>query len=165
MLLKNLNLAPEEYNKYLQSLAFIMKWETANGKSIYTNDPDDPGGETKWGISKLGNPDLDIAALTLEDASEIYYKRYWVPANCNSFEYPECLAVFDTAVNLGPGKARAFIDEPFNVWSFLSKRKEYYLKRVKETPKKRKFLRGWFNRVNDLEKVVEIYELTKGIQS
>ena len=32
------------------------------------NDSHDPGGETKYGISKRAYPDLDIANLTEEDA-------------------------------------------------------------------------------------------------
>ena len=38
----------------------------------YVNDPLDPGGETKFGISKRSYPTLDIAALTREDARAIY---------------------------------------------------------------------------------------------
>ena len=29
----------------------------------YVNDPDDPGGETKYGIAKNSNPDVDIKDL------------------------------------------------------------------------------------------------------
>ena len=44
----------------------------------YVNDPDDPGGETKYGISKRSNPDLDIKNLTEEDATAIYHLSYWM---------------------------------------------------------------------------------------
>ncbi len=30
----------------------------------YVNDPDDPGGETNFGIAKRSHPDVDIANLT-----------------------------------------------------------------------------------------------------
>ncbi|OXE36892.1 MAG: hypothetical protein CGW95_04725, partial [Phenylobacterium zucineum] len=40
----------------------------------YTNNPQDPGGETKFGISKRAYPDQDIANLTL-DAAKAIYKR------------------------------------------------------------------------------------------
>jgi lysozyme family protein len=43
----------------------------------YVNHPSDPGGETKYGISKRAYPDIDIANLTEEDAEEIYYRDYW----------------------------------------------------------------------------------------
>ena len=34
----------------------------------YVNDPDDPGGETKYGISKKAYPKIDIKNLTKEEA-------------------------------------------------------------------------------------------------
>ena len=43
----------------------------------YVNDPLDPGGETKWGISKRQYPDLDIKAITREEAVAIYKRDYW----------------------------------------------------------------------------------------
>lgn len=46
----------------------------------YVNDPEDPGGETKFGISKRMYPDLDIKNLTIEKAEEIYEKDYWQKA-------------------------------------------------------------------------------------
>ena len=43
----------------------------------YVNDPTDRGGETKYGISKRAFPHVDIAALTVEDAKNIYREVYW----------------------------------------------------------------------------------------
>lgn len=42
----------------------------------YVNDPDDPGGETKYGISKRSYPTLDIKNLTVEQASDIYMRDF-----------------------------------------------------------------------------------------
>ena len=42
-----------------------------------TNDPDDRGGLTKFGISKRSYPDLDITNLTREQASAIYLRDFW----------------------------------------------------------------------------------------
>ncbi len=67
----------------------------------YSNDPADPGGETKFGLSKRANPDLDIANLTLELAQDIYRSRYWIPAHCPDLRWPLSLFVFDCAVNQG----------------------------------------------------------------
>lgn len=44
----------------------------------YVNDPKDPGGETKFGISKAAYPNVDIANLTVDQAKEIYRKDYWL---------------------------------------------------------------------------------------
>lgn len=60
---------------------------------------------TKYGISAAAFPDLDIKSVTLDQAREIYYTRYWGPACCDML--PEALRypVFDLAVNSGPGRA------------------------------------------------------------
>lgn len=67
----------------------------------YVNDPRDPGGETKFGISKRAYPNLDIKSLTLDAAKAIYRKDYWGPAQAEAL--PACVAfdVFDMAVNSG----------------------------------------------------------------
>ena len=44
------------------------------------NDPKDPGGVTKFGISQRSYPALDIRALTLDDAKTIYQRDYWAHA-------------------------------------------------------------------------------------
>jgi lysozyme family protein len=49
----------------------------------YVNHPGDPGGETKFGISKRAYPALDIKALTLGQAKAIYRRDYWIPAGCD----------------------------------------------------------------------------------
>ena len=43
----------------------------------YVNHPSDPGGETKYGISKRAYPDVDIAELTKDDAADLYKRDYW----------------------------------------------------------------------------------------
>lgn len=45
----------------------------------YSNNPDDPGGETNWGISKRSYPNVDIKALTQEGAKAIYLRDFWEP--------------------------------------------------------------------------------------
>lgn len=67
----------------------------------YVNDPKDPGGETKFGISKRAYPAEDIKALTLDRAKVLYLAGYWKPAGCDSV--PEVLKfdLFDMAVNQG----------------------------------------------------------------
>jgi len=67
----------------------------------YVNDPKDPGGATKFGISKRRYPDLDIANLTIGQAQAIYKREYWDEHNLDALEYGKALLVFDTAVNGG----------------------------------------------------------------
>lgn len=67
----------------------------------YVNHPKDPGGETKYGISKRAYPNINIAELTKESAAEIYKKDYWNKVRGDSLPYPIALIMFDMAVNMG----------------------------------------------------------------
>lgn len=67
----------------------------------YVNDPRDPGGETKFGISRRAYPGEDIAGMTLERAKTIYRRDYWGPAGCDVLADLVKFEVFDMAVNLG----------------------------------------------------------------
>lgn len=78
----------------------------------YVNHPSDPGGETKYGISKKAYPDEDIAGLTLGRAKELYKRDYW--------QYDAVLdqriadKVFDMAVNMGPSQAHKLLQKALN---------------------------------------------------
>ena len=67
----------------------------------YSNNPADPGLETKYGISHRAYPDIDIKSLTLDQARDIYRRDYWQAASCDSM--PERIGhlVFDCAVHHG----------------------------------------------------------------
>lgn len=67
----------------------------------YVNDPNDPGGETKWGISKRSYPDLDIKALTREDARQIYRRDFWERIRGDRLHDGVAFQLFDFAVNSG----------------------------------------------------------------
>ena len=71
----------------------------------YVNDPNDLGGETKYGITKSFYPDVDIKNLTKEQAKHIYHTDYWRRAKCD--EVPPHLRhiYFDMCVNFGQGGA------------------------------------------------------------
>jgi lysozyme family protein len=86
-----------------------LRWEGG-----YVNDPDDPGGETKFGISKRAYPDIDIAALTLEQAKAIYHRDYWEPLGCNDLESDVAVKLFDIGVNCGRKKASEILQRAIN---------------------------------------------------
>ena len=77
----------------------------------YVNDPADPGGETKFGISKRAYPDVDIAALTREGAAAIYRRDYWDACRCDGLPPAIALAVFDAAVNQGARAAAIMLQQ------------------------------------------------------
>lgn len=67
----------------------------------YVNHPRDPGGETKYGISRRSYPNEDIRNLTVARAIEIYRRDFWDPCHCDQLPAPLNLFVFDGAVNQG----------------------------------------------------------------
>lgn len=67
----------------------------------YVNDPRDPGGETKFGISKRSYPTADIAALTREGAKAIYLRDFWQRGQMDQYDGAIAFQVFDIAVNSG----------------------------------------------------------------
>jgi lysozyme family protein len=73
----------------------------------YTFDPNDPGGETKYGISRKAYPSLDIKALTLDQAKAIYKRDYWIYSRIEDQDV--ATKVFDLAVNLGPPAAHRLL--------------------------------------------------------
>lgn len=81
----------------------------------YVNDPRDPGGETKYGITKRDHPNVDIPNLTMDQAKDIYRAGYWIPARCDDLPWPLAAFVFDAAVNQGPGASIKMLQKSLNV--------------------------------------------------
>lgn len=139
-----------------KSMAFVLKWEGG-----YVNNPQDPGGETKFGIAKKFHPTLDIKELTEEGARAIYAKHYWATAGCSQLEWPMCLVVFDTAVQHGVKRALEFKAHAFNWSDYLFLRLAFYNNISKPQllcPQCHRppSLKGWINRL------VDLYRTAKG---
>lgn len=81
----------------------------------YVNDPADPGGETKWGISKRSYPHLNIAALSREEAIEIYHKDFWLPLKADRFHDGVAFQLLDSAVNSGITQSIRFLQRALGV--------------------------------------------------
>jgi lysozyme family protein len=67
----------------------------------YVDNPADPGGETKFGISRREYPNVDIAALTRAEAVAIYYRDWWQRYRYSELPGPIGAKLFDLAVNIG----------------------------------------------------------------
>lgn len=76
----------------------------------YVNNPADPGGETKWGISKRAFPNLDIANLSREDAIQVYKAHYWDPLAPFNLQGMFQLVAFETAVNQGLSRVKGWLE-------------------------------------------------------
>lgn len=74
---------------------------TVGSEGGYVNNPKDPGGETKFGISKNAYPNVNIAALTRDDAMAIYFRDYWTALQLDNLASMIAFQVFDAAVNHG----------------------------------------------------------------
>ena len=145
----------------------------------YVNDADDTGGETKYGISKTSYPNEDIPNLTIERAKEIYKRDYWDRCKCD--QLPDCLsiAVFDFAVNSGDKIAIKKLQKALSVTvdgvignqtigaanrinprvaleNYINARYEYIEYIISRWPKKKKFKKGWINRIERVKKHCEI---------
>lgn len=75
----------------------------------YVWDKNDPGGETKYGISKRAYPNEDIKNLTLDRAKFLYKRDYWDAVDAESIPGAARLMVFDCAVNTGVGMAKKLL--------------------------------------------------------
>ncbi len=71
----------------------------------YVDDPNDKGGQTKFGICKASYPNEDIRNLTIDRAKEIYRRDFWLKAKCDRLPDALSVAVFDFAVNSGIKRA------------------------------------------------------------
>lgn len=114
----------------------------------YVNDPADPGGETKFGISKRAYPAVDISNLTLDQAKAIYRRDYWAPLQLDARPWGPALVLFDCAVNQGVARARSLLaqvatsSQPF-VIAFQAERALLYA----ALPSFPRYGRGWMRRL------------------
>lgn len=86
-----------------------------NHEGGYVFNPHDPGGETKFGISKRSYPHLDIHSLTLADAKTIYKRDFWDRAQCDKLHPDLAFDLFDGAVNSGIGQAIRWLQRAVGV--------------------------------------------------
>jgi lysozyme family protein len=144
----------------------------------YSKDPDDAGGETKFGISKRAFPDTNILDLTKADAVKIYWEFYWKKYKISML--PEHLQgiTFDMVVNKGGrgvkilqkaannknkkdklitvdgriGRMTAEACQKLEIDRVVAYNVLHYAKLVQKKPSQMKFWYGWFRRaVSQLE--------------
>lgn len=75
----------------------------------------DPGGETKFGISKRSYPNVDIKNLTREGAVEIYGQDFWDPVVPKGMSPAIAFQLLDAAVNSGPTQAIRWLQRAVGV--------------------------------------------------
>lgn len=103
-----------------KAIDFVLRMEVGEnyasaGEGAYENNPNDPGGETKWGISKRSHPNIDIKNLSLEDAKLIYLNEYWNGIHGDELAFPFDIIAFDCAVNEGVGESKRLLQIALDV--------------------------------------------------
>lgn len=146
----------------------------------YVNDPVDRGGETKFGVARRPNPDLDITNLDWEAAKRVYFRRYWLASNCDDLTLMSprlAILHFDGAVNHGVGRAGRFLQRavetredgdvgPATLRSveraistkgdialchlICDFRVNFYEAIMARDPSQEKYRRGWMRRINEM---------------
>lgn len=89
---------------FSEALQHVLKHEGG-----YIDHPDDPGGETNFGITVavarengyLG----DMRAIPMSVVESIYKRKYWDKVRADEMPESVRFALFDYAVNSGPGAA------------------------------------------------------------
>ena len=140
-------------------MPFIFERETVfdrKGNPVVENDPDDPGGMTKFGIDKRSHPKEDIANLTKERATEIYWDEYWVKNNIDKYPYPFGEVIYNCCINAGRGRADKILAVADTAEEFIAEQEAFYRRLVAARPKSQKYLKGWLNRLNALKKKLSI---------
>lgn len=134
----------------------------------YVRNPQDPGGETNFGISKRVYPREDIKGMTKARAIAIYRRDYWHP-KYDLMPYQVAAKVFDMAVNMGAKQAHKLLQRAagvvddgvignktvqavnaFSVGALLDnitiEQNKYYAAVVRNRPTSSIFMAGWTHR-------------------
>ena len=145
-----------------RALEFVLVWEGG-----LVNDPADPGGRTAYGVTQRvydgwlkarGQPTKDVYTISQAEVATIYQQFYWNPIMVGR-TWPLNVVLFDTAVNMGVGRANEFLDAakrlPVLPWQdrmtvlagrVMTNRERYYRNLAAARPTLSKFLVGWLNR-------------------
>ena len=143
-------------NDFDEALKFTLKWE-----GFISDEKDDPGKLTIWGISSKYNPQ-EVAEMKRlidegkkEEAFEIcektYKDKYWDRAKCYNYPQEVAIVMFEIAVNPGIGALGIALKENPSDW------KDLLLKRIKYFSDKnnKAKIRGWVRRCVDLYDYIE----------
>ena len=137
---------PNAVSSFDQVIGRVLKHEGG-----YVNDPQDPGGETKFGISKRAYPNVDIKGLTIDAAKAIYRRDYWDAVGADNLPPAIRYMAFDTAVNMGVGAAKKMIAQAGgDLAKFTQLRRDRYAAIIRKRPSSAKYAKGWERRLQEV---------------
>jgi len=150
----------------------------ANRRAVgYVNDPLDNGGETKFGVARNANPDINITSLTWDGAKAVYYVRYWIAGKCDYLPGRVAALHFDGCINHGIKRASTFLQRACGVKpdgnigavtvakaqamdqfelceSICDQREQFYRSIVNNNPSQERYLAGWLRRIAEVRAFV-----------
>lgn len=160
----------KEDPRYAQIIRHVL-----NSEGGYADHPNDPGGPTMYGIAWNYNQTAlkaqgitreTMRSLSLDQAREIYYWKYWQASGADRIPDIRLAYVhFDAAVNHGVGAARSFVSRltpsPFN-YEGGGKNRELFDNLFKQylnlrerayrgDPNFKTFGKGWMNRLRHIQ--------------
>lgn len=95
---------------FVDSILFVLVVEGAlHSNGGQTNQHNDKGGLTRFGLSQKYNPEIDVTKLTLESAVAHYYKKYYLTPRINLLPHYIQPAVFGAYVNAGVDESIKFL--------------------------------------------------------
>lgn len=147
----------------------------------YSNDKDDPGGPTMWGITHIdydafrklrGLDPQDVRKMTIAERDAIYRKKYWTGSRCDDLPSGVDYVVFDGSVNSGVSQSVKWLQRALGVMvdghigdhTLLAAKEANHAQLVRSICDQRmRFLqslrifktfgKGWTRRVNDVRGV------------
>lgn len=88
-------------------------------EGAYSNHSADPGGETMWGVTiavaRANGYTGNMRDLSQDVARRIYKAAYWDKVQADALPAKVRYAVFDAAVNSGPGQAARWLQRALGV--------------------------------------------------
>ena len=159
------------------SLALVLQSEGG-----FVNHRNDPGGMTNLGVTrnvwrdwvKRDVDEAEMRSLTPELVTPLYKARYWDACHCSDLVRGVDYAVFDCAVNMGPGRAAKLLQaalgvtadgsigratiaaataaDPAELLEAFSQGKEEFYKSLSTF---QTFGKGWLNRVAHVQDAAE----------
>lgn len=156
---KNINPTSNQTSDKTFQKALKFLYEAEGG---YTNNKNDHGGATNLGITqseyneflkKNKLPNKNVRNITKTEATKIFHDEYWVTSGAYKEKDPKkAIALFDTAVLHGPGRAKTFYKQSNgDLDKFLAIRKQSYNAIVARDSSQKEFYKGWNNRVANLK--------------
>ena len=144
------------YERFEKVHVATSKWEGG-----YVNDPQDPGGKTKYGVTERvwkawcreqGQAFTPIKDITYKQALAVYYEWYWLAARCDTLQPGVDRMVYDAAVNSGVAQSRKWLMRSIggSDRDTIKKLHDYRMAFLRSLKGWKRFGKGWTNRVTDI---------------